>query len=509
MRLATTAEMHALEQGAVDRGVGLEELMDRAGAAVARAVQRLRAGRAGRALVLVGPGNNGGDGLVCAEQLRQAGWELALAAVPGRPRDTARFPILQHIQPGEVPYERVDVVVDALLGTGASRPLEGPLAALLNDVHRRQPSTPAVAVDVPTGVNADSGAADPRTLAARLTVSLGLAKPGLFQFPAQPLAGEVRVVDIGLPAELLMLARTWLSDAQLAGPMLPARPRDAHKGTFGKLLVVAGSPSYSGAPYLASAAAMRVGAGLVRLAVPASVQPLLASKFTEATFTSLPETGSGGLARAALPALEKLLDQAFDCLLIGPGLGQEVETVALVQELLLSGKRLPAAVVVDADGLNSLARVPDWFQRLPPGCVLTPHPAEFGRLAGLPAEEVVAGRFALARDRATAWGQVLLAKGANCIVAAPDGRIAIDPGATPLVATAGTGDVLAGTVAGLATQGLPAWEAAVAGTRLCSMASGALAPHFGDAGMLASDLHAQLPLALKALKAQAIDQARL
>ncbi|MGH2520670.1 MAG: NAD(P)H-hydrate epimerase, partial [Chloroflexota bacterium] len=179
MKLATTAEMRALEQGAVALGLTLEQLMDRAGAAVAAAVQRLLVGRRGRALVLVGPGNNGGDGLVCAEQLRQAGWELALAAVAGPLRNAARFPILQRVQPGEVPRQPVDVVVDALLGTGASRPLEGPLAALLDDVRQRQPSTPVVAVDVPSGVNADSGAADPRTLAARLTVSLGLAKPGL------------------------------------------------------------------------------------------------------------------------------------------------------------------------------------------------------------------------------------------------------------------------------------------------------------------------------------------
>src|SRR5581483_5512355 len=269
--------------------------------------------------------------------------------------------------------------------------------------------------------------------------------------------------------------------------------------TYGKLLVVAGSASYCGAPYLAGLAAARVGAGLLRLALPESAHRVVASKFTEGTFTALPETSAGWLAAAALPRLRELLDGGFDCLLAGPGLGQDPETSQVLDHILLGGLDLPGRVVLDADALNNLARHPDWHARLPRGCVLTPHPAELGRLAALPIEQVIANRFELAREKAREWGQVIVAKGANTIIAAPDGRAVIDPGANPLLATAGTGDVLAGTIAGLLTQGIDAWAGAVAGTYVASTAARRLIPQYGRSGMIASDLHAQLPLALKSI----------
>src|SRR5712692_834286 len=247
-------------------------------------------------------------------------------------------------------------------------------------------------------------------------------------------------------------------------------------------------------------AAARTGAGLVRIATARGVHPIVASKFAEATFALLPETEDGCVSRAALSHIKELLQDDFDCLLIGPGLSQNWETRDVVEELLLGGVQLPPRVVIDADGLNNIATHPDWPQRLPPGCVLTPHPAELGRLANLSVHEVLASRFELARDRARAWQQVIVAKGANSIVASPGGRTAIDPGANPLIGTAGTGDVLAGAIAGLLTQGAPAWEGAVAATRVCSMAARRLVPEFGRAGMLASDLHAELPRAMRELR---------
>ena len=326
-RLVTTEEMKVLEQSAVQQGISLEQLMDNAGLAVAREIQRMHSSQPGSAVVLIGPGNNGGDGLVCAEHLRQAGWQIRLHLTPQPERDRQRFPVLQALQPGPVPVEPMEVVVDALLGTGSSRPIQGPMADTLDAVRACQPVARVVAVDVPSGVNADTGAVDPRTLPASVTVTLGLAKVGLHQFPAQDVAGEVRVVDIGIPALLSADVRTCLSDTDLARHFLPARPGDAHKGTFGKLLVVAGAAAYSGAPYLTSMAAARVGAGVIRLATPRSVHPIVASKFTEATFAPLPETEDGWLARAALPRLQELLRDRYDCLLIGPGLGQDLSLI--------------------------------------------------------------------------------------------------------------------------------------------------------------------------------------
>jgi len=489
--------MRAIEQRAVQAGVSLDQLMDNAGLAVAERVKALNHGQSGSVLVLVGPGNNGGDGLVAAQHLLSWGWRVGLHLVPQRPRDVARFSVLSAVESGPVPEEPVDIVLDALLGTGRSRPIDGDVAETVEAVRARQPAARIVAVDAPSGVNSDTGAADPRTLPAALTVTLGLAKVGLFQYPARELAGEIQVADIGIPAAAAENVQTWLSDAALARGFLPARPVDGHKGTFGKLLVVAGCASYPGAPYLTSVAAARAGAGLVRIATPKTVHPIVASKFTEATFAVLPETDSGALSREALPRIKELLSEGFDCLLIGPGLSQDWETRQVVEELLLSGLDLPQRVVVDADGLNNIATHPDWRQRLPRGCVLTPHPAELGRLANLSIHEVLANRFHLARDKAREWGQVIVAKGANTFIAAPDGRVAIDPGANPLIGTAGTGDVLAGAIAGMLTQGTPAWEGATAATRVCSLAARRLIPELGRAGLLASDLHQQIPRAMR------------
>jgi len=493
--------MRALEQGAVDHGVSLDTLMDNAGAALAGEVRRARPA-GGRVLVLVGPGNNGGDGLVAAARLRAAGWSVELHLTPQRERDLTRFTILKHVAPGPITARPVDVVVDALLGTGSSRPIEGALAEALDIVRARHSGALVVAADVPSGVNADTGAADRLTLPARITVTFGLAKAGLYQYPGAELAGEVIVTEIGIPVELAASQRSWLSDAELVRPFLPERPQDAHKGTFGTLLVVAGAASYTGAPYLTSMAAMRAGAGLVRLATPRSVHAVIAARLVEATFAPLPETDDGWLAGAALDRIRELLtNDRSDCLLLGPGLGQDPQTRDVVEGLLLRrAADLPPRVVIDADGLNILAATPEWHRRLPAGCVLTPHPAEFGRLARLPTSEVVANRLALTREKAREWGQVIVAKGANCIVAAPDGRTAIDPGANPLVATAGTGDVLAGAIAGTLTQGAPAWEGAVAAVRACSLAAANLVPAYGRGGLIASDLHAEIPRAIKTLR---------
>jgi NAD(P)H-hydrate epimerase len=417
-----------------------------------------------------------------------------------------------------------DILLDALLGTGVTRAIGGVLKDVLSTVKEARESGTApllVAVDVPTGVNCDSGAVDPASVAADLTLTLALPKRGFYAFPATDSLGELVVSDIGIPPALTSDLSLELVDSELARGLLPERPRSAHKGTFGKALVVAGSPNYTGAAYLASAAATRVGTGLVTLCLAQSLHPILASKLTEVTFLLLPHDLGALVPQATRLVTER--SSEYDALLVGPGLGSEDSTARFVHQLLAMQqevrreelgflhprkgettegeevKRLPP-LVIDADGLNALARVPRWWEALPAQAVLTPHPGEMSRLMDCPIEEVEADRLGSAVRAAELWQQVVVLKGAHSVIAAPDGRAAISPIANPGLATAGTGDVLAGSIVGFLAQGLPLYEAAVLGV-YCHGAAGELATAtLGNAGTVASDLLPLLPVALKQLR---------
>jgi NAD(P)H-hydrate epimerase len=351
-----------------------------------------------------------------------------------------------------------------------------------------------VAVDGPTGLDYDSGALDERAIPADLTVTFAYPKVGHFRFPGARALGELVVADIGtdpaLAADVILEAVT----PEMVRDWLPSRPPDAHKGTFGKALVVAGSINYTGAAYLSGTAATRAGAGLVTVALPAAIHTAVASHLAEATYLPLPHE-RGFVAAEAVPVVAEQL-ASYDALLLGPGLGQEQGTRAFIDALLKNGEPLPP-LTIDADGLNALAKMADWAERLPRGTILTPHPGEMARLLGGSIKQVQADRVASARDQATAWGQVVVLKGAYTIVAGPDGRMAIEPFANPGLATAGTGDVLAGTIVGLRAQGLGAFESAVAGAYLHGLAGELARGKKGTAGMVAGDVLAHLPQALQ------------
>ncbi|TEU21867.1 MAG: NAD(P)H-hydrate epimerase [Anaerolineales bacterium] len=558
MKVVTTEEMRRIEKAADAGGLSFATMMENAGRAVAEACQRGQRMGSGdrRILVLVGPGNNGGDGLVAARYLHDAGTQVQLYIGKRRLEDDDNYALTQErgivtIRAKDDPnleslkelLHEADVIVDAFLGTGVSKPIEGPLKDVLEtakeEIEKRRkeekgqeplvsPSSPPspsltsspliVAVDVPSGLNCDSGAVDPVTLPANLTVTFGFPKVGQFLFPGAEYLGELLVADIDIPPSLADDVSVELATPQMVSELLPKRPLGAHKGTFGKALVVAGSVNYTGAAYLASAAATRVGAGLVTLALAANLHPILASKLSEVTFLLLPHD-MGAIVPEAMKILSERVSD-YNALLLGPGLGRDEKTIEFVQQFLSrewrsrrprvgflatgeeeavgkEGKKkvLPLSVI-DADGLNALADRPNWWKYLGGPNVLTPHPGEMARLVGCGVGEVEADRIGAAREMAKRWKQVVTLKGAHTVVAAPDGQTVIIPFANPGLSTAGSGDVLAGAIVGFLAQGLPPFAAAVAGAYLHGLAGDLARDEIGAAGMVAGDLLPMLPQAI-------------
>jgi NAD(P)H-hydrate epimerase len=510
MYVVSVAEMREIERRAAEEfGLASPALMEHAGRSVADHLRAYLGGHVAscNVLVLVGPGNNGGDGRVMGRYLAQWGAQVTLYAWKERRLEVgARYiPVNDDLAAVREAIAHADVVADALLGTGNARPLDPSmrrLLALVREERERRAGLVILGVDLPTGVNADSGAADEATLYCDLTVTLAYPKIGLFLFPAADYVGRLEVGSIGLPKEMQIEAPTERLDPDLLRPLLPRRPLDSNKGTFGKVMVLAGSPPYPGSAYLAASAAGRIGAGLVTLAVAPDRIPIYAAKLSETTFHLLPPADAAPEARAdsLLAALE-----GYRALVVGPGLGQSDATRAFLERLFWGLRSMPAEerprLIVDADGLNNLARLERWWERLPEQTVITPHPGEMARLRG---GQTVSGggadRLEVARAAAHEWRLVVVLKGAGTLIAAPDGRLRLNWPGNPALATAGTGDVLAGTVGGLLAQGMEPFDAASAAVYLHSRAGFLVSDRLGNAGLLAGDLLDQLPLALRDAK---------
>jgi NAD(P)H-hydrate epimerase len=396
-----------------------------------------------------------------------------------------------------------DAVIDAFFGTGQSRPIEGLFQNVLfklAEAKNARPSLKIIAVDLPSGLNADNGTADPATPFADCTITLGLPKRGLYSPSGAERAGEVVVADIGVPPQCESGIRTGIITAEEACSLLPQRSPFSHKGSFGKLMAAAGSVNYIGAAYLACSGAARVGAGLVTLAMPKTLQPIVASKLTEATYLPLTEATNG--SGVVYPDSYKTIlanVKDYNAVLFGCGLGQKKMTKEFALKAIF---RLSDAhrLVLDADALNYLAEVREWWNRIPFDAVLTPHPGEMARLCGISVADVQSNRFELALQKSAEWNKTIVLKGANTVIASPDGGMRINLAANAGMASAGTGDVLAGVIGGLLAQGVGLFEGACLGVYLHSQAGEAVRQRLGDAGMLASDLLPELPLAIKRLK---------
>jgi len=481
--LLSVAQMQAADRLTIERGVSGAALMQAAGAAVAREVARRWSVR--RVTVLCGPGNNGGDGFVAARVLAEAGWPVRVGLLGTRTalRGDAQAHAAKWTGPlepcGAATIEQAELLIDALFGSGLDRPLSPDVQAVLESA--RAQALPVVAVDVPSGVRGDSGEAW-GAIPCRCTVTFTRKKPGHLLLPARALCGDVIMADIGTPATVLaeLPVDTWENHPSLWRTQLPHLTPESHKYTRGHALLVGGWPT-SGAARMAARAAARCGAGLTTVAVPEQALPVYAAALTSIMVRALDPAGD-------LAPL--LADARFSALAIGPGAGLSAATRERVLAMLASRR----ATVLDADALSVFAADPaPLFAALGPRCVLTPHEGEFKRLFGtLPGDKL-----ARARHAARTSGAVIVLKGADTVIAAPDGRAMINANAPAWLATAGSGDVLTGMILGLLAQGMDAFWAAGAAVWM----HGAAAAEFGP-GLIAEDLPDLLPRVLAGLLAR-------
>ena len=513
LKLVTPDQMRRIEYRSEALGVSKAALMQNAGLAIARRIRQLHAPLYGvPVLILAGPGNNGGDGIVAAQWLQR--WQARPAIYICRDRPD---PILDAARAAEVPtiaasadaslaqlaalLDRAHLVIDAALGIGRIRPIQSPLRDILAAAAAAKAARPGLrilAIDVPSGMNAHDGAADPACLPADLTLSMGYPKVGHYAYAAAPLIGALETTDIGLPPGVADDILLSVMTAAAARARLPLRPAASHKGSFGRTLAIAGSRNYIGAAHLSATAAARVGSGLATIATPASIQSPLAAKSPEPTYLPLPETAPGVISPDAAAAIFSEM-AAYNGLLIGCGMGQAADTRQFIERILYAEQPLPPAVI-DADALNALAQTPRWWERFPQPAILTPHPGEMARLAAKAVPDVQSDRIGIARESAALWNKIVVLKGAYTVVAYPDGVAEISPFANPGLASAGTGDVLAGSIAGLLSQSVSPRDAAALGVYLHALAGERVRRRLGDTGMLASDLLPELPRALKALR---------
>ena len=506
--LVSAEAMRGLDRHTIEKlGVPGEILMECAGRLVA-AVAEAELAPGGRVVVLCGPGNNGGDGLVAARHLHLRGVPVSavLAGGTGRVRgDAARN--LERAERVGVPFagprwraEPGDVVVDALFGTGLARPLEGEAASAVKRIVAARPACRVVAVDLPSGLDADTGQPLGACVAADVTVTIALPKLALALEPGRSLAGRIVVGRIGIADEAPGIAlRASLLTSRGAAALLPERPSDGHKGRFGHVLVAAGSRGKTGAAALAAEGALRAGAGLVTFACPAGANAILQTACREAMTVPLAETEEGELAASAADAVLRLAAER-DALVLGPGIGRGAAPRELVRRVAREA-RVP--LVLDADGLVAFASDLDALRERHAPAILTPHPGEAGQLLASEPAAVNRDRVAAALRLAERSGAVVVLKGAGTVIAEPGGRVRVNPTGGPVLGTGGTGDVLAGVVGALLAQGLDPFDAASAGAYLHGLAGDRLADAVGRAGVSAGDVARALPDAAEALRRRA------
>ena len=508
MKLVTASMMRELDRRAIqDLGIPSLVLMENAGRTTYQILRREFPELQGEVAVVAGRGNNGGDGFVVARYLANAGIPVAVFLLGKREQVSGdarvNLEILAHlgIAVAEVLTEadlnpmihrlaKAGLIVDALLGTGLNSPVTGLMAAVIERLNHLR--APVLAVDIPTGLSADTGEVLGAALKARVTVTYGWPKLGQVLPPGRDYVGRLWQVDIGIPPILARETPFELAEAREMRALLPGRPGGSHKGNFGHLLVVAGSEGKTGAAALAAEAALRAGAGLVTLGVPASLNDILEAKLTEAMTLPLPEAAARALGAAAWSPIQEFLNEknGKSTLALGPGIGTHPETRELVARLV---RNLAGPMVIDADGINNLAADTACLKDAAGPRILTPHPGEMARLLGLTTPEVQARRLDVARDTAAKFGITLVLKGAQTVVAAPDGRAWLNSTGNPALASGGTGDVLTGIISGFLAQGLAPWDAARLGVYLHGLAADFFVSRHGQRGMIAGDLLAVWP----------------
>ena len=535
MKVVSVEKMRQIE-AAVDATLfSYDQMMQKAGGAAAMHLRRrIDIDDGTRITFLIGKGNNGGDGLVMAvDMARHSSAQIRIYLLQPRPENDDVF--LRALEAGlfvanaaddhdfrllKSLIASADVIVDALFGIGLRLPLRGVASKVLRAVNlmiRRSASSGAAgaqtsdedeksarpfvfALDCPSGVDCDTGGADTNTLLADETITFIAAKPGLFTFPAARYVGELIISPIDIPESfpaLKAMSRSVLVEDR-ARSILPPRPLDGHKGSFGKLMVVAGSPNYIGALALSAEAAYRSGAGLVTVATTGDLARIVASRLREPTYLALPDT-DGAISEAAVDLIVEH-SRGYDALLLGCGLGRHPSTKAFVEKLL-EGTVLPP-LVVDADALNILSEIPYWRAKLPAETIITPHAGEMARLTKSSAAKVNANRWELAADAGADWNLVVVLKGAHTLIADPTGKVSVIPFKTDALATAGTGDILAGVIAGLRAQGAAAYDSAGLGAYAHALAGTIAVDRVGSSrSVIAGDVLAALGWAFNQIEA--------
>ncbi len=512
MRVVTAEEMQQLDQSTIKEiGIPGLVLMENAGLQVVGVVKDILKDVRGKTVtVFAGKGNNGGDGFVVARHLLNMGADVRvllfgdvkeikgdakvnldiLTAIGHKVHSITNVNSTNIVK---VAMVYTDLVVDAVFGTGFKGAVDehaGNIFEIINGAGK-----PVVAVDIPSGLEANTGKTYGPCVKATHTVTFGLPKIGLLVYPGVDYTGALIVADISIPPLLAEKQgiNKFLLTPELVGSWLPKRLPESHKGTFGRVAVIGGSEGMSGAAVLASLAALRAGAGLVTLGVPRSLHGLMEVKLTEVMTRPLPETDQKSISRDAMNEVQILTEWA-DVSALGPGISTEAATQALVRDLV-AGLTKPA--VIDADGLNALAGHTELLNKCQAPLVLTPHPAEMARLLGIKTPEVQDNRIEVVQTAARMWGVTVVLKGARTLIAGADGSVYINPTGNPGMATGGSGDVLTGIIAGLLAQGLPPVQGAAAGVFIHGQAADYASAGKGQLGLVAGDILEALPAVTK------------
>ncbi|PKM77348.1 MAG: bifunctional ADP-dependent NAD(P)H-hydrate dehydratase/NAD(P)H-hydrate epimerase [Firmicutes bacterium HGW-Firmicutes-15] len=515
MKLLTAEQMKDIDRRATDDYLipGLI-LMENAGLRVLETIEGLIGElRNAKIIILAGKGNNGGDGLVLGRHLINAG-ALVDTFLLGEPQNMSsdaniNYSILKKMSDSLFPLRvdedlnrlmiallSADIIVDAIYGIGFRGSLddfENRIAQMVN-----WSQAVVVAVDIPSGVEANTGKIHGIAIKANHTVTFALPKLGLVLDPGRDYVGTLTVADISIPQALLeddKFKLNLIGEAMVKRLLKPRMP-ESHKGTYGHALVIGGSTGMTGAVIMTSYAALRTGAGLVTAALPESLVPILEASVMEVMSRALPETSEATISLEALPAIENLLGTVSVCA-IGPGMSTYQEANAILRQVL---EKSGVPILIDADGLNALAGDTAIFKDRQVPIVITPHPGEMARLTGLTVEEIQQNRLEIARNYAVEWGITVVLKGNKTVVASPSGEVFINMCGNPGMATAGSGDVLSGIILGLMAQGLRPQSAAVAGVYIHGSAGDRAAEILGQRGLIAGDLLNHLPYVLHELE---------
>ena len=512
MDIVTSRQMQELDNKTIqDIGIPGAVLMENAGrGAFEQILRHFSELRGKRIAVVAGKGNNGGDGFVIARYFLNHQWAVkvfllskmesvagdaalnlnAFLRMGGEVREVADEKAWQAVLPE---IKHAGLIVDAIFGTGLAAEITGLPYQAIEDINKS--GIPVAAVDVPSGLDASSGKALGIAIRARLTCTFGLAKRGLVIYPGLSFAGKIEIIDIGIPQSLVLAAgiQEHLLDEGNFLKKIPARAPESHKGTYGHAFIVAGSPGKTGAAAMAAQAAMRAGAGLVTIGVPEKLNPILEIKITEAMTEPLPDADGGFLCMKSWPRIQEVL-HGKSVVAIGPGISDREDTAQLVHTIIES---ISLPLLIDADGLNALARNPDILKQAKAAVVLTPHPGEMARLMGIPTQAVQTDRLGTARKFSVACGVIVVLKGARTVIAEPGGHVYINPTGNPGMASGGMGDVLTGMIAGFMAQGWEPLFCAQFAAFLHGRIGDMLASRQGDRGIIATDIINEIPVVLQ------------